>query len=113
MSRKGLGEFEQQVLLSILRLGGEAYSVPLVIELEKRSQREVSQAAVYIVLRRLEEKALVSSRMESAAETDSSRNRRYFRLEPAGLDRLRESRKMLTRFWEGIEEALEGGESRG
>lgn len=113
MSRKGLGEFEHQVLLTILRLGGETYSVPLVIELEEVSGREVSQAAVYIVLRRLEDKGLVSSRMESAAETESSRNRRYFQLEPGGMERLRESRRMLTRFWDGIEEVLEGGVKRG
>ena len=110
MSRKGLGEFEHQVLLAILRLGGETYSVPLVIELEEVSGREVSQAAVYIVLRRLEDKGLVSSRMETAAETESSRNRRYFRLLPAAMERLRESREMLTRFWDGIEKVLEEGE---
>ena len=54
MTRRGLGEFEQQVLLTILQLGGEAYSVPMVVELEGRSGREVSQSAVYIALRRLE-----------------------------------------------------------
>ena len=113
MSRKGLGEFEHQVLLTILRLGGEAYSVPLVIELEERSGREVSQAAVYIVLRRLEDKGLVSSRMEDATETESGRNRRYFRLETTGMEHLRASRAMFTRFWDGIEEVLEGGGDRG
>ena len=107
MTRKGLGEFEQQVMLTILRAGGEAYSVPLVIELERLSGREVSQAAVYIVLRRLEEKGYVSSRMEDASETDSSRSRRYFRLLPEGLEKLRETRQMLTRFWDGIEDQLE------
>jgi PadR family transcriptional regulator PadR len=113
MSRKGLGEFEHQVLLTILRLGGEAYSVPLVIELEDRSGREVSQAAVYIVLRRLEDKGLVSSRMEDATETESGRTRRYFRLQPGGVELLRASRAMFTRFWDGIEEVLEGGGDRG
>jgi DNA-binding PadR family transcriptional regulator len=109
MTRKSLGEFEHQVLLTILRLGGEAYSVPLVIALEELSGREVAQAAVYIVLRRLEDKKLVSSRMEDATQTDSGRSRRYFKLEPAGLARLRESRRMLARFWDGIEEVLEEG----
>ena len=107
MTRRGLGEFEQQVMLTILRAGGEAYSVPLVLELEKLSGREVSQAAVYIVLRRLEEKGLVSSRMEDASETGTGRVRRYFRLESEGLARLRESRQMMRRFWEGIEDRLE------
>jgi DNA-binding PadR family transcriptional regulator len=110
MSRKGLGEFEHQVLLAILRLGGETYSVPLVIELEKVSGREVSQAAVYIVLRRMEGKGMVSSRMEDPTETESNRSRRYFRLEPAGMERLRESRAMLNRFWDGIEAVLEEGD---
>ena len=45
MPRKTLGELEHQVLLAVLRLGGEAYSVPLVLELEERTGREVAQAA--------------------------------------------------------------------
>ena len=108
MARKGLGELEQQVLLALLRLGGEAYSVPLVVEMEERSGREVSQSAVFIVLRRLEEKGLVGSRMEGAEETVSGRARRYFKLEPEGLARLKEARRLLERFWDGIETALEG-----
>jgi DNA-binding PadR family transcriptional regulator len=107
MTRRGLGEFEQQVLLTILQLGGEAYSVPMVVELEQRSGREVSQAAIYIALRRLEEKGLVSSRMESAEETGTGRERRHFRLEPDGLALLRESRRTMDRFWEGLDAGLE------
>ena len=107
MGRRGLGEFEQQVMLATLRLGGEAYSVPLVMELEERSGRPVAQAAVFIVLKRLEAKGLMSSRIEDAADTGTSRTRRYFKLEPAGLERLRESRDLLARFWEGIEGNLE------
>ena len=76
VGRHGLGEFEQLVLLTILSLGGEAYSVPMVVELEERSGREISQAAVYIALRRLEEKGLVSSWMQPASATGSGRERR-------------------------------------
>jgi hypothetical protein len=36
MARENLGDFEHQVLLTVLRLGGEAYSVPVVEELEER-----------------------------------------------------------------------------
>lgn len=109
MSQKPLGEFEHQVLLAILRLGEESYSAPVVLELEERSGREVAQAAVFIVLGRLEEKGLLSSRLEDAAATGSRRTRRYFKLEPAGLERLRESRQIMKRFWEGVEEVLEEG----
>jgi DNA-binding PadR family transcriptional regulator len=45
--------------------------------------------------------------MEEAADTGTGRTRRYFRLKPAGMERLRESRRVLTRFWDGIEDLLE------
>jgi DNA-binding PadR family transcriptional regulator len=102
-----LGEFEQQVLLTILHMGGEAYSVPMVLELEERAGREVSQAAVYIALRRMEDKGLVGSRMESADDTGSGRERRWFHVTPAGLEMLRETRRTMARFWKGLDRVLE------
>jgi DNA-binding PadR family transcriptional regulator len=107
MTRRGLGEFEQQVLLAILQLGGESYSVPMVLEMEERSGRPVAQAAVYIALRRLEEKGLVASRMEDAAESGTGRERRYFRALPEGVALLRQSRATMDRFWAGLDDTLE------
>lgn len=103
MGRDSLGEFEHQVLLAILQQGGESYSVPIVVELEERAGREVTQAAVFIVLRRLEEKGLLRSRMEE----DSGRSRRYFRITASGMRRLRESRQVLLQMWEGLDKALD------
>jgi DNA-binding PadR family transcriptional regulator len=108
MGRDGLGEFEHQLLLAILQQGGESYSVPIVIELEERAGREVTQAAVFIVLRRLEEKGLLRSRMESG-EGGGGRSRRYFRITALGMRRLRESRRVMLRMWEGLDTALDEG----
>jgi DNA-binding PadR family transcriptional regulator len=107
--RKGLGELEQQVLLALLRLGGEAYSVPLVLEMEQKAGQEIAQAAVFIVLRRMEDKGLVSSRMEGPGDNPSGRERRYFKLEPAGRQRLEEARRLVERLWDGIDTVLEEG----
>lgn len=109
MTRKGLGEFEQRVLLAILQCGGEAYSVPLVVELEERSGQEVSQAAVFVALRRMEDKGLVSSRMEEGEDTASGRARRHFRVRPEGLRLLKEVRETMARFWEGLDGVVEEG----
>jgi DNA-binding PadR family transcriptional regulator len=106
MSRDSLGEFEHQVMLAILQQGGESYSVPVVLELEERAGREVTQAAVFIALRRLEEKALLRSRL--VATEDGGRPRRYFRITALGMRRLRESRRALLRLWEGIDTVLDG-----
>ena len=105
MARDTLGEFEQKVLLAILRLDSESYSVPLVLELEEKTGREVKPAAVYIALRRLEEKGFVSSRMEAAE--GGGRARRYFKMEPPGLDRLRDSLRAIEALREGLEPLLE------
>jgi DNA-binding PadR family transcriptional regulator len=100
---KHLQHFELHVLLAMLRLGGEAYSVPLVLELEKRTGRTVAQAAVFIALSRLEKKGLVASRMD---ESESGRVRRYFKVTKPGLTIVRHSRDAHTRLWQGIARVL-------
>lgn len=107
MVRSTLGEFEQQVLLVILRLGRESYSVPIVAELERHTGREVATAAVYIALRRLEKKGLLTSRFEGPGVGESSRPRRYFALTEQAMEPLRASRKAYLSLWDGIEPALE------
>lgn len=107
MSRESLGDLEHRVLLALLRVGPEAYSVPIVLELESRTGREVAAAAVYIALRRLEEKGLVESRTEPPAVGEGGRDRRWFRVTPFGLKKLRETRAALESLWDGIEPRLE------
>ena len=113
MPRASLGDFEHQVLLAILRLGGEAYSVSIVQELEGATGRTVSQAAVFIALQRLERRALVKSRMEGTQRSaDAKRLRRYFRLTEAAMAQLREARQVLSKLWAGVEPKLDEGSSR-
>jgi PadR family transcriptional regulator PadR len=105
MGRDSIGEFEHQILLAILQQGGESYSIPVTMELEERAGREVTQAAVFIVLRRLEEKGLLRSRMEE--DNASGRSRRYFRITALGMRRLRDARRTLFRMWDGLETSLD------
>ena len=105
--RRGLGEFEQQVLLTVLRMGGEAYSVPIVIELEQLSGREVSQAAVYIVLRRLEKRGLVTSRLADPTPERGGRAKRYFQIKASAIRELKAYRVAMLSMWEGLEPMLQ------
>jgi len=107
MGRQGLGEFEHQVLLTILRLGRESYSVPIVAELEARTGREASTSAVYIALRRLESKGLLTSRLEQPEESGAPYPRRYFALTAAATRPLREARQAFLSLWDGLEPALD------
>lgn len=109
MARDGLGEFEQRVLLAILRLDAESYSVPIVLELEERIGKSVAPAAVYIALRRLEEKGFVSSWMGDPTPERGGKARRYVKLEAAGALALREARSTADRMWQGLDPASLGG----
>lgn len=109
MGKDLLGELEHQVLLAVLRLGEAAYSASIVLELEARTGREVAPAAVYIALRRLEEKGLAESVMRSAEAAEGGRMRRYFGVTAAGRALLRESRRRLVNLWDGLDAALEEG----
>jgi PadR family transcriptional regulator PadR len=108
MPREALGELEHRVMLAILRLGGESYSLPVALEIRERTGRMVAQSAVFIAMRRLEGKGLLSSRMAEEVVEGKARTRRYYRPLPAGMERLRDTRRDLTSLWEGIEEQVEG-----
>ncbi len=103
MTHRGLGEFEQIVLLAIAHLRGEAYGVPIVEEIERRTGRSVSRAAVYITLRRLEEKGFVSSWMSDPTPERGGKARRYVQLEAAGARALRDARQVAERMWHGLD----------
>lgn len=109
MAKEVLGELEHQVLLTVLRCGGDAYSVPIVLELEQRTGRDVAPAAVYIALRRLEEKGFAESDLRSPGEEEAGRSRRYFRVTDEGLAQLRESKRRFVSLWEGLDPLLEEG----
>ena len=102
-----LGEFEQIVLLAVLRLGEGAYAIPIREEIEQRTRRRVARGALYTALERLEDKRCLRSRMSAPLPERGGRSRRYFTLSPAGLAALRASRETLLNLWQGIEEQLE------
>ena len=109
MTHHSLGEFEQLVLLAIAQLRGEAYGVPIVEEIERRTGRSVARAAVYVTLRRLEDKGFVSSWMGDPTPERGGKGRRYVKLEAEGARALREARHAAERMWHGLDPAsLEG-----
>ena len=110
VSHQGLGDFEQMVLLAILQLRGEVYGVPIVEEIERRTGRAVSRAAVYVTLRRLEGKGLVSAWMSEPTPERGGKPRRCVRVEPRGMQLLRASREAVDRMWHGLDPRLEGAQ---
>lgn len=93
-----IGEFEELVLLAILKLGDNAYGVPIREALEEATGRTVSVGALYATLNRLEEKGLISAKTGDATPERGGRAKRYFTVLGAGqqaLDEAEASRRRL------------------
>lgn len=103
-----LGEFEQMVLLAVLREDGDGYGMSIRREIEERAGREVSIGAVYATLDRLEQKGLVRSREGEATPVRGGRARKHFDVTPDGAGALRTARAMMDRLWDGVELPAEG-----
>jgi PadR family transcriptional regulator PadR len=106
--REFLGGFELLVLLALIRLGDEAYGVPISDAIEESSGREVAIGSVYITLARLEAKGLVSSRVGEPTAERGGRAKTYFHITAKGLRQVRQARRTLITLWDGVPR-LEGG----
>ena len=106
MARRVLGEIEHQILLAMLRRGGESYSVEIVLELEERTGRDISTSAVFIALKRLKGKGYLEDRVLGPGAR-GGHTRRYFRLTPLAMTALAESRQAYLKLWDGVESLLD------
>ena len=103
MPADALTETEQLVMLALVRLGEEAYGVPVRSVIESRSGREVSLAAVYAALDRMERRGLVDSWLSEPLPERGGRARKHFRVTAAGARALHEAREVMQRMWRGVE----------
>ncbi len=109
MPKRGyLGDFELMVLLALMRLGEDAYGVPISREIEQQTGREVALGTVYAALGRLEENELVTSEFGEPTPERGGRAKRFFHITKKGLREAREARRALDQF-SGRQSELEGG----
>ena len=101
-----LGDFEQLVLLGVLRLGSGAYGAAIRQEIHQRSGRDVSINAVYTTLERLETKGLLHSWSGDPTPQRGGRRRKFYALRPTGLAAIRHAYHAFTAMADGFEERL-------
>lgn len=99
----GLGDFEQLVLLGVLQSGPDSYGVPIWRELERRTRRRVSLAAVYKTLDRLETKGLLRSVRGQPTAERGGRSKRVYRMTALGFRVLNSTLAALARMTDGLE----------
>ena len=102
-----LGDFEQLVLMGVLRLGDTAYGAAIRQEIHARSGRDVSISAVYTTLDRLEGKGLLRSSIGAPTAERGGRRRKFYALRPAGTAALQQAYRAITAMASGLEARLE------
>lgn len=103
-----LGEFEQIVLLAVLRLGTNAYGFSVQQEIQQRTGRTCSIGAIYTTLDRLEQKGFVSSRIGEPTPERGGRAKKYFKVDGAGEAALKHSYAATASMVAGLEPVLGG-----
>ena len=97
-----LGEFEQIVLLAILRVGDDAYGVPIRAEIEACTGRDPAPGALYTTLDRLEDKGFVTSRMGDPTPQRGGRARRYLEVSRSGVEAVARAQRSYQKLLKGL-----------
>ena len=103
MTQKSLSQIDILTLAAIARLGVEAaYGVTLRQEIADFAGREVSMAAVYATLERLELRGLVRPSLSGPLPERGGRARRQYSLTDTGRELVRRERANALRLWRAI-----------
>ena len=109
MTKRGyLGDLEEIVLLALARCEPDAYGMRIRQEIEDQTGRSVAIGAVYAVLERLEDKALIRRVDPPAGSDRDPRARRFFAITAAGTAALQETAALRDRLWQGLKLARRG-----
>jgi len=97
-----VSNFELMVMLALIRLGDEAYGVPISKEIEEHSGHDVALGSVYAALERLHGRGFVTSSVGEPTAERGGRAKRYFKITGKGVKVVMKTQQTLTRLWAGI-----------
>jgi DNA-binding PadR family transcriptional regulator len=106
MPRAALGELEHLILVAIVRLGDNAYGAAIIAEIERQTARDLSHAATYLALQRLQDKGFINARAAVGETERGGRAKAVFSLTKIGRERLRDSAAALFTMWKGLDPSL-------
>ena len=98
-----LGEFEQILLRSILRLGETAYGIRVRAEIAEHTGRSVAPGALYTTLERLEDKGFVTSRLGDPTPERGGRAKRYYKVNGSGIKAIKRAQNAYQSLLQGLD----------
>jgi DNA-binding PadR family transcriptional regulator len=102
-----LGDLEQLVLMAVLRVGRDAYGIPVHDEIQRRARRDLTLGTIYKTMQRLEEKGLLTSRTGDPTPARGGRRTRCYSVTSTGRRSLQMSINAIRRMAAGLDLGLE------
>ena len=96
-----LGVLEEMILL-VLLMKEETYGVEIAKEYHARLDQHISIPTIHVVLKRLEKKGLVNSRMGEPTAARGGRSKRLYRATNKGYAAARELQDKRSEMWQSI-----------
>lgn len=97
-----IGSLELTVLITVAKLGDDAYGLAVRRAVSDQSGRDYSVGAIYTTLQRLEEKRLLTSRETDPLPVRGGRSRRQFRITAVGRRAMEDARLRTNALWQGL-----------
>jgi PadR family transcriptional regulator PadR len=97
-----IGELEELILLTVGILYEQAYGVAIMDEIENQTGRVLNIRAVHAVLKRLENKKLVTCQLRNATTERGGRRKRIFMLTATGKKRIEEANALRNQLFKQI-----------
>jgi len=103
---KVLTRAEEMLLLSILRLKDNAFSLTILKEIKQRMGKKLTIGSLWVSLDSLYKKGYIDKRMAEETPAKGGRKKIFYSLTPLGAKALRNTRELQKSLWKGVERQL-------
>jgi len=97
---QSLGSLEEFTLLLVLVMENEVYGVTVGEEYFKQTGKSISIPAIHTVLKRLEKKGLIHSKVGGATQIRGGRRKRIYEITDTGYNTIRDIQDNRNKLWE-------------
>ena len=97
-----LTRLEEAILIAVLRLGDNAYGVPINREVSRLFKKKYTLGALYFALDQLVRKELLVKTKANPTARRGGRSKTYYRLTPEGKDALEAVREHNEKLWDAL-----------
>ncbi|MFC1725195.1 PadR family transcriptional regulator [candidate division KSB1 bacterium] len=95
-------KFEEQILLSVWKLGENAYGISIYNYIKEMTGRKLAIGGIYFPLERLVKKRYLDAIKGEPTPIRGGQSKRYYSLTKRGVEALLKARETQTAFWKDL-----------